>query len=92
VSFWFYRDQTTREVDFVWEKGGLLSCAECKWKEKPDKNDINTIMALDGELMKNQGLTQGGRHFLICNAANSFSMNEKVTVVNLDSLAVLVEG
>ena len=92
VSFWFYRDQTTREVDFVWEKGGLLSFAECKWKEKPDRNDINTIMALDEELMKNQGLTQGGRHFLICNAANSFSMNEKVTVGNLDSLAVLVEG
>jgi len=92
VSFWFYRDQTTREVDFVWERGGGLSLAECKWKEKPGADDITTIMALDEELTRSQGPGWSGRHFLISNSANSYSMNDKVDAVNLDSLPDLLEG
>lgn len=91
VPIWFYRDQQQREIDFVLEGGGFLSFAECKWKENPDKNDIKTIMVLDKEVNKNASPYQGGQHYLISRTANSFSLNDKVKAVNLESLIYLFQ-
>jgi len=42
VSFWYYRDQRAREIDFVLEQGGRLSLIECKWREHPDVADATS--------------------------------------------------
>lgn len=89
VVFWFYRDQSAREIDFVIEKGGYLSFAECKWTGMPDRNDIKTILAVDGELKKKSGY-RPGKHYVISTAGNSFSFDSAVDVINIDSLRKIV--
>ena len=44
ASVWFYRDQS-REVDFMIERNGELTLAECKWKESPDLRDLKQALA-----------------------------------------------
>jgi predicted AAA+ superfamily ATPase len=85
--FWFYRDKPAREIDFIIEKDGFLSLAECKWTENPDKNDVKKIMAIDSEILSNNLTYKPGKHYVIGKAGNSYSMNEKVDVIGLDSLS-----
>ncbi len=91
-TFWFYRDQQQREIDFVLEQGGLLSFAECKGTENPGNRDIGAIITLDKEFQQNRTAYRGGQHYLICKTANPYSLNEKVDAVNLDSLPGLLGG
>ncbi len=91
ASFWFYRDQQSREIDFIIEKGGSLSFMECKWTENPGTDDIKTMLALDAEMQNGSQNHSSGRHFLICTTSNNYSIHDKVQAINLDSLDRVVK-
>ncbi len=86
VNFWFYRDQTAREIDFVIEKGGVISLAECKWTENPQSSDIKTLTSIDAELRKKEGPYRAGEHYLICNSADTYPLSPGIDVISLDRL------
>jgi uncharacterized protein len=90
VTFWFYRDQQAREIDFVIEHGGFLSFTEAKWTESPDSDDIKTIMAVDSELRSKSFSHQPGKHYLINKTTDVYSMNDKVEALGLDSVSRLI--
>lgn len=50
AQLYFYRDQQSREVDFVIETGGYLHLIECKWKEIPQASDARTMTTLQKEI------------------------------------------
>ncbi|MFW7378355.1 MAG: ATP-binding protein [Oligoflexus sp.] len=50
AQLYFYRDQQSREVDFVIETGGYLHLIECKWKEIPQASDAKTLSLLQKEI------------------------------------------
>lgn len=90
AAFWFYRDKPAREIDFIIEKGGFLSLAECKWTENPDKDDLKNIAAIDSELLSSDSTYKPGKHYVICKTGNSYSINEKVDAVGLEALSGLI--
>lgn len=90
AAFWYYRDLPARKVDFIIEKGGFLSLAECKWTENPDKNDARTIAAIDAEIVNNERTYKPGKHYLICKTVNAWSMNGKIDVIGLDALSDVI--
>lgn len=83
VNFWFYRDQTAREIDFVIEKGGYLSFLECRWTANPGKDDVKTIQSIDRELLEKEPTYKPGHHFLLCTAEAPYTMYEKISVTGL---------
>ncbi|MBN2658551.1 MAG: ATP-binding protein [Spirochaetales bacterium] len=90
VTFWFYRDQAAREIDFILEKGGFLNFAECKWTENPDKSDIKTMTVIAGELAAKGTAHKPGKHSLICNTGQPFSISDSMMAVNISHLEQLV--
>lgn len=86
VNFWFYRDQAAREIDFVIEKGGVISLAECNWTENPQPSDIKIVKSIDAELRNKEGPYRAGRHYLICNSADAYSISPEADLLSLDLL------
>ncbi|MBF0441236.1 MAG: ATP-binding protein [Oligoflexales bacterium] len=66
---WYYRDQSGREADFIWEQGHQLVLFECKWTSSPTsqmaKNlyDVETIFRQSAtshyEIMDKRLVTRG---------------------------------
>jgi len=50
ASLYFYRDQQSREIDFVIDVGGGLHLIECKWKEIPQAIDAKSLKSLRQEV------------------------------------------
>lgn len=92
VNFWFYRDQTAREIDFIIERNGSLSFLECKWTENPNKGDTKTITAIDSELKNKATIYNPGKHFLICNCSTSYEIEAGTKTINVDKLANIIDA
>ena len=90
VKFWFYRDQLAREIDFIIEKGGFLSFAECKWNENPGKSDVKNISSVSAELDRKDITYKNGKHYVISLCRNKYSLDEHISVVNLDSVSSML--
>lgn len=85
-TIWFYRDTPSREIDFVIERGGLLSFLECKWKEHPQKKDGKTIEEIHKDLVNNSSTYKPGRHYIICQTENAYSISPNITAAGLNDL------
>lgn len=85
-AFWFYRDQSAREIDFILEKGGNLSCIEVKWTENPDAKDFKQITALQADIKKDSTYEEGN-HYVICRSKNRYSLNSRIDAAGLDDIA-----
>jgi predicted AAA+ superfamily ATPase len=90
--FWFYRDQGSREIDFVLEKAGQLSFVEAKWSEHPDPHDVRTINAVDVALSRSDGPWKPGRHAIISRTAASYPITDKVRAIGPESIPEMIAG
>jgi uncharacterized protein len=52
--FWFYRDQRSREVDFVLERDGFLTFMECKYRESVSRDDAHQAGTILEELRQSK--------------------------------------
>lgn len=75
VRFWMYRDQRSREVDFVLERIGELSFVEAKWSEYPAASDVAVIRALAAELAASGGPMRPGPHYVLCRTREPHSLD-----------------
>jgi uncharacterized protein len=80
---YFFRDQQSREVDFLIEAGGTVSLLETKWTERPDKTDARTIEQIAALLTeaKPHPLIVN-RQAVICRAAMDYPLTETVQAVS----------
>ena len=88
----FYRDQQSREIDFLVEAGSVVSLLETKWTERPDRSDARTIeqiAALMAEAKPHRFTL--GRQAVICRAAMDYPLTETVEAANWYDLAGKIE-
>jgi predicted AAA+ superfamily ATPase len=80
---YFYRDQQSREIDFLIESGGAVSLLETKWTERPDKSDARTIEQISVLMSeaKPHPLTIN-RRAVICRAAMNYPLTDTVEAMN----------
>jgi len=88
--FWFYRDQSGREVDFIYEKNGTLDFIEAKWTEHPDRDDAKTITRLIKELAGTDSPERPGRGILVGRPAVPYLLDGSVQVVPPSALGQLL--
>lgn len=86
VSLWFYRDQRSREIDFIIDTGGQLSFLEVKWSEHPADDDAKTIRAVSQELADSGSAWSPGRHFVLGTPGNSYDLRAGVSAIGLSDL------
>ncbi len=93
VGLWFYRDQRGREIDFVLDIGGALNFVEVTWLEHPRLDDARTIKAVAQELRDKNGTHRPGRHYVVGNPEDLYSLNSETEALNVDELKrVLAPG
>jgi predicted AAA+ superfamily ATPase len=92
VNFWYYRDQRSREIDFILEAGGKLSFVEAKWQEQPGKREANTMLEISQELDHGQAQWRSGPHFIVGTPSNRFSVTEGIDATGVNDIpAILAE-
>jgi predicted AAA+ superfamily ATPase len=92
MSFWYYRDQRAREIDFVLERGGRLSFIECKWQENPGKDDARHILAVHEDLAKGSSAWRSGTHWVIGTPKASYSIAAGLAAGALRDLPLVLGG
>jgi hypothetical protein len=92
MSFWYYRNQRAREIDFVLERGGRLSFIECKWQENPGKGDARHIHAVQEDLAKSNSTWRPGSHWVIGTPMATYSLGPGVTAGALRDLPRALDG
>jgi hypothetical protein len=90
ARFWFYRDQRGRDIDFVVERGGVLSFVETKWTEHPDPSDAATIVTLDRELASSESPWRPGLHYVVSRTAATYPIADGIEAVDEDSIAAIL--
>jgi len=80
-KFWFYRDQSGREVDFLYEKDGNLDFIETKWTENPDREDSRIVAKLLLELEHSDTPERPGRGIIISRSPNAYQIDPKTQVL-----------
>ena len=80
--FWFYRDQSGREVDLIYEKGGELNLMEVKWTENPNLSETAVLLRIKKELELSQSPERPGISYILSRSENSFSFKDNLTVIN----------
>jgi uncharacterized protein len=87
-AIFFYRDQQSREIDFVVEGGGAVSLFETKWTERPDKSDARTIEQVAKLLSEAKPHPLAvERQAVICRAAIDYPLTDTVEAVNWYNIA-----
>jgi predicted AAA+ superfamily ATPase len=92
MSFWYYRDQRAREIDFVLERGGRLSFIECKWQENPGKDDARHIHAVQEDLAKSNSTWRPGSHWVLGTPMATYSLGPGITAGALRDLPRALDG
>ncbi|MCG8479484.1 MAG: DUF4143 domain-containing protein, partial [Spirochaetales bacterium] len=87
-----YRDQRSREIDFVIERGGALSFVEAKWQEHPNENDARTIRTLSQELDAADVPWRPGHHYVIGTPHNAYELSAGVKAIGIDGLDEVLQG
>ena len=75
----FWRDRS-KEVDFLFHRGGVFDLADAKWTELPDAKDSAVLQQVAHEIGKVK------RAALISRAANPYPITELVQALPLDAL------
>lgn len=86
ASIWFYRDQRSREIDFVIDSGGRLSFVEVKWKENPSDSDARTIRTISRDMAESNVPWRAGHHYVVATPANAYNLSDGVTAIPLTDL------
>lgn len=82
VNFWFYRDQRSREIDFIIEHGGRLKFVEVKWSEHPNRADSTHISTVSEELKESSSPWKpADRHFILANSSTPYPVRDNITAV-----------
>jgi len=89
-KFWFYRDQSGREVDFIYEKGGTLDFMEAKWTEHPDRDDAKTVARLLRDLAGTDSPERPGQGIIISRAPIPYALDNALRVVPASALTGLL--
>jgi predicted AAA+ superfamily ATPase len=87
VNFWYYRDQRTREIDFVLEQGGSLWLVECKWREHPEVADARHLLAVREDITRSGSAWKPGPSWVIGTPAASYTLAEGLTAGALRDLS-----
>ncbi|OGV46881.1 MAG: hypothetical protein A2X46_16010 [Lentisphaerae bacterium GWF2_57_35] len=90
-QLWFYRDQRAREIDFVLERGGVLSFLECKWTERPREEDTLTMHKIAEELKESSTPFRPGWMGVVCRTANAYPMQAGERALALSDLRQQLE-
>ena len=77
----FYRD-TTREIDFIKDEGGLFTLLECKWSENPSIKDTKHLEYFRKNIAPNKVI----RSCIVGRPNNSFALSEHVSAIKIDDL------
>jgi predicted AAA+ superfamily ATPase len=77
----FWRDRT-KEVDFLFHRGGRFDLADAKWTEHPDIRDADAVRRIAAELPAGAV----GRCAVICRSDHRYPLAPKVEAVPLDDL------
>lgn len=75
-SVWFYRDQS-HEVDFVIEKGRVVTLLDGKWKEYPEARDFNTMLKV-----KKLFPQVAENTMILCRTPHSYPIGKEMVAVN----------
>jgi hypothetical protein len=92
TRIWFYRDQNGREIGFILEKAGRLSCIEAKWSEHPVQDDTRMIEAVEASLSLSKGPWRPGRHAVVCRTVASYRMARRIQAIGPEGIPELIAG
>ena len=83
---WFYRDNRSREVDFIVESGGQLDFYEVKWTITPNVRDIKNMNGVFNDITtkSNTLLIKTGDRYVISRTPYAYFLDENVKVINID--------
>lgn len=90
VNFWYYRDQRSREIDFILETGGRLSFIEAKYQEQPAKKDTATVQAISQELTHSNIQWTTGSQFIAGTTQNRYPISEEIDAVGINDLRTVL--
>lgn len=88
--FWFYRDQTAREIDLIYEKGGKLDFLEVKWTEFPKAGDLATLRKIRQELEDSRSPERPGKSWAVCRTPHRFPLGEEIEAIHPGELEILL--
>lgn len=91
TDLWYYRDQRSREIDFIIETGGRLSFIEVKWSEQPTSGDARTIRAVSEELAAGNSAWKPGHHFVLGTPRNAYDLSSDVTALGPGQLDRIID-
>jgi hypothetical protein len=83
-SIWFYRDQS-HEVDFVIEKGRVVTLLDGKWKEYPEAKDFNTMLKVKKFFPRVAENTM-----ILCRTPHSYPIGKEMVAVNGFSIEAIL--
>lgn len=75
-TVWFYRDQS-HEIDFVIEKGGVVTLLDGKWKEYPEAKDFHTMLKV-----KKLFPQAAENTMILCRTPHSYPIGKEMVAVN----------
>ena len=75
----FWRDRS-KEVDFLFHRGGVFELADAKWTEYPSPRDVENLLRVAGELKRVK------RAAVICRSPNPFPLAESVQALPLEAI------
>lgn len=85
-GLWYYRDQRSREIDFVVESAGRLNLIEAKWHEHPTAADARWINAVDRDIRATTGPWRPGNHYVVGRPADPFPITEGIEAIRVSDL------
>ena len=77
----FWRDRT-KEVDFLFHRGGRFDLADAKWAEHPESRDVEALHRVAKEL----SASQIGRCAVICRASHGYPLSKTVKALPLHEI------
>lgn len=73
-QLWFYRDQTSREIDLILESAGRLRLAEIKWTEMPDLRDCVSMNTIGDAISKSTSVWRCDSKWVIARVGNTYPL------------------
>jgi predicted AAA+ superfamily ATPase len=81
-KFWFYRDQSGREVDIIHEKNGTLDFVDCKWTEHPDQEDGRSLFKIANELAASDNPERPGRKLVVSRSPETYHLGNSLQLIH----------
>jgi predicted AAA+ superfamily ATPase len=89
---YFYRDQQSREIDFVIDRSGSLYLLEAKWSERVDSSDARTIRQIAALMAQCKPHPQIiARQAVICRTPLDHPIDDNIQAVNWFNISKIVE-